>query len=53
VTSEKFKINNTPKTFVGDATRLWNTAPQSVTMAKSIEILYKKQKRSVTASLFK
>ena len=30
VTAEKFKINNTKKTFIGDATRPWNSAPQSV-----------------------
>ena len=30
VTAEKFRINNTPNTFIGDATRLWNKAPDTV-----------------------
>ena len=35
-TAEKFKINATPNTFIGDATRLWNNAPHSVTNAINI-----------------
>jgi hypothetical protein len=53
VTSKKFKINNTPKTFVGNATGLWNISPQIVKMAKSLEIIKKKQKISVKAFLSK
>jgi hypothetical protein len=45
VTAEKFRINNTPNTFIGDATRLWNTAPQNVKMAKSLEIVKKEAKK--------
>ena len=36
-TTAKFKINSTPNSFIGDATRLWNTAPESVTKAKNIK----------------
>ena len=45
VTAEKFRINNTPNTFIGDATRLWNTAPQNVKMAKSLGIVKKEAKK--------
>jgi hypothetical protein len=45
VTSEKFKINNNPKTFIDDATRLWKTALQSIKMAKSLEIFEKEAKK--------
>ena len=43
-TAEKFKINGTPNTFIGDATRLWNIAPDSVTNAKSIQTAKKSVK---------
>ena len=36
-TSEKFLINNTPNSFIGDATRLWNQAPESITKATNIK----------------
>ena len=35
--TEKFKINNTPNTFIGDATRLWNQAPMSVINATTLK----------------
>ena len=35
--TEKFKINNSPKTFIGDATRLWNLAPITVTNAINLK----------------
>ena len=35
-TCEKFKINGTPNTFIGDATRLWNSAPFVVTSAPNL-----------------
>ena len=35
--SEKFIINCTPNTFVGDATRIWNQAPKTITDAISIK----------------
>ena len=35
--TEKFKINSTPNTFNGDATRLWNQAPVSVTNATNLK----------------
>ena len=35
--SEKFKLNSTPNTFIGDATRLWNQAPKTITEATSIK----------------
>ena len=41
VTSEKFKINNTPKSFIGDATRLWNVAPNDITSAMSLKVAKK------------
>ena len=40
-TCEKFKINNTLNTFIGDATRLWNAAPNTVTDSKSIGLAKK------------
>ena len=35
--TEKFKINNTPNSFIGDATRLWNLPPELVTKSKNIK----------------
>ena len=35
--SEKFKLNSTPNTFIGDATRLWNLAPESVINSKNLK----------------
>ena len=35
-TTDKFKLNHTPNTFIGDATRLWNLAPISVKNAINI-----------------
>ena len=35
--SEKFSINCTPNTFIGDATRLWKQAPKSVTEATNLK----------------
>ena len=29
-TSEQFRLNDTPNKFIGDATRLWNTAPSNL-----------------------
>ena len=37
-TNEKYKLNNTPHTCIGDTTRMWNKAPSSITNAKSIQI---------------
>ena len=33
---EQFKLNMTPKTFISDATRLWNQAPIALKNAASI-----------------
>ena len=35
-TAEKFKINGTPNTFIGDATRLWNRAPEELKSSKTL-----------------
>ena len=35
--TEKFKLSNTPNTFIGDATRLWNMAPMTVTTAPNLK----------------
>ena len=35
--SEKFIINCTPNTFIGDANRIWNQAPKAITKANSIK----------------
>ena len=40
-TLEQFKLNTTPSTFVGDATRLWNTAPVALKSAASLNIAKK------------
>ena len=44
VTVENFKEPKTLNTFIGDATRLWNKAPNSITNAKSIGIAKKEIK---------
>ena len=42
---EQFRINQTPKTCIGDATRLWNRAPPAVQEAKSITVAKKESKK--------
>ena len=49
-TCEKFKTNNTPSTFIGDATRLWNSAPITVTNTKTI-LAAKKSIKTYCSSL--
>ena len=49
-TSEKFQINSTPCTFIGDATRIWNQASKSITTAKNI-MAVKKSVKSFCSTL--
>ena len=44
VTNEDFIMPNTPSTFIGDAIRMWNKAPESIRKAKSIGIAKKEIK---------
>ena len=35
-TSEQFRLNDTPQTFIGDATRLWNQSSMELKQAKTL-----------------
>ena len=39
--AEKFRLNDTPNTFIGDATKLWNLAPCELKNAKTLSQLAK------------
>ena len=49
-TNDKFKLNNTPHICIGDATRMWNEAPPSITNTKSI-LTAKKEIKSFRKNL--
>ena len=36
--AEKFRLNDTPNTFIGDATKLWNLAPCELNNAKNLNM---------------
>ena len=37
-TTEQFRLNDTPKTFIGDAMRLWNSATCDLKSAKTLKM---------------
>ena len=45
VTAENLREPRTQLTFIGDATRLWNNAPNAIRVAKSISIVKKEIKK--------
>ena len=36
--AEKFRLNDNPNTFIGDATRFWNMAPCDLKSAKTLNM---------------
>ena len=44
VTSENFRELRSQHTFIGDATRLWNSSPNGIRMVKTISIAKKEMK---------
>ena len=44
-TQEKFKESFTKRTFVGDSTRLWNSAPDNIKKAKKNGAVKKESKK--------
>ena len=41
VSSEHYRLNDTPNTFIGDATRLWNSAPNDLKKASTLYLAKK------------